>query len=114
MAGFSPFQPQSKCSVVDNSAAVQVQAPSTAGSIQYRIRNRSSSEAYLAWAAPQGGGGATQPTMPSVAPIVGTPQTGVIGMLGSSVETFTLPPNCYFQAITAGGATFEIIAGEGV
>ena len=111
MAGFSPFQPQSKTTLVDNATAYQVQTPSAGSGIQYRIRNRSSSQAYLAWAASIAG--TTAPTMPSAAPIVGTPQTGVIGMIGSSVENFTLPPNCFFQAITA-AMTFEITAGEGV
>ena len=89
-----------------------VQVVSVNLSTAYRIRNVTTTNAYIAWAAPLNSGGtpaitATAPTM-SAAPSVNY----TLGMVASSVEVFRLPGNAWFNGSV--GSTFEVTAGEGV
>ena len=72
----------------------------------------STSAQYFKWAAPLPSDAAV--TVPAiVAPVAGTPSVNTMGMLPSSVETFSgLPANAWFLADAAGA--FEITPGEGM
>lgn len=100
----SPFTPQGKSFLVDSTAGGVQVTTAGGGALQYRIRNRGSVEAWISYASTPG-------ALNTVLPVVGTPQTGIIGMNGGVTETFSLPANCWF--IASSGATFEVIAGEG-
>ena len=77
----------------------------------YRIRNVSTTNAYIAWSPPLNGGGT--PSITCVAPTFGTPSVGnTVGMVATSVEVFRLPANAWFQG--SAGGTFEVTAGEGI
>ncbi len=107
MADTSAFQPQGDAYLVDDSAAVQVIGGKT--SVCYRIRNTGASAAWVGYAAAKADG--TTPSVNTTAPIVGTPQAGIVGLLASAAEIFRFPPGAWFKAST--GATFEIEAGTG-
>lgn len=78
-----------------------------AGCINYRIRNLSTTTQYFTWAA----AGATAPTSVG-APSAGTPSANTMGMVGNSVETFTLP--CNVQMIASSATGFEVTPGDGL
>lgn len=97
------FTPFGQAVAVDSSAAVQVVTNCGLSPTSYRIRNTGSA-GYIGYS--------VNSTVNTTAPTVGTAQTNVIGMIGTSVEVFCLPPNAYFKA--SSGATFEVTPGEGV
>ena len=109
MSNISAWQQQGSLYLVDNTAGgvVVTTGGSALGAVNYRIVNKAASEQYFAWA----GQGQAAPVAPT-APTVGSPKANTIGMLASSVESFSLPPNCQFIAGTSTG--FEISAGEGL
>lgn len=78
--------------------------------MQYRVRNPNAAAAYFSWNTSSIASGTT-PTMSVVAPVDGTPQSNVIGMLPMSVEVFTFPKTAWFLATA--GAPFEVTPGEG-
>lgn len=106
MAAFRPTGP----TVVVDGTARQVPSDVQTGFMQYRIRNPGTAAAYFAWNTPNIASGGT-PTMTLTAPVAGTPQDNVIGMIPLSVETFTLPARAWFLATA--GATVEVTPGEG-
>jgi hypothetical protein len=104
----SAFQPTGPTVTVDGTTR---QVPSTmpaASFMQYRIRNVNTTGAYIAYSTPNIASGT--PTVTVTAPVAGTPQANTIGMLGSSVEVFTLPAGAFF---IASAGTFEVTPGEG-
>lgn len=106
MSTTSAFIPQGPTYLV---VATAIQCPSSmtlSNPVQsFRVRNLSASPQYFTWG--------TASTVTSVgAPSAGVPSANTIGMLGSSVETFMLPPNAWFIASTATG--FEFTPGEGL
>ena len=107
-SSFSPFGP----TVLVGTSSVQVKSSNNESPTSYRIRNLSTSAQYFRWAAPLPSD--TAVTVPAiVTPVDGTPSVNTIGMLPSSVETFSgLPANAWFIANAA--AAFEITAGEGM
>lgn len=74
----------------------------------YRIRNLGAAAAYIGWSPVLASG--SVPTITVAAPGANA-SANTMGMLGTSIETFTLPPNAWFQA--SAGASFEITPGEG-
>ena len=107
-SSFSPFGP----TVLVGTSSVQVKTTNNDNPTSYRVRNLSTSAQYFKWAAPLPNDAAV--TVPAiVAPADGVPSTRTIGMLPSSVETFSgLPANAWFLASAAGA--FEITPGEGM
>ena len=103
------FQPASATVLVTGGP---VQVVSVNLTTSYRIRNVTTTNSYIAWAAPLGGGGTPaitcQPPTISAAPAV----INTLGMVASSVEVFRLPGNAWFKG--SAGGTFEVTAGEGV
>lgn len=103
---FTPFGPTY---LVDSSTPVQVKSSANAPApTSYRIRNTNTSSNFFAWA-PALPSGST-PTFGAAAPTLGTPAVNTIGMIGSSVEVFQLPGNCWFIGNLA---NLEITPGEG-
>lgn len=105
----SAFTPQGKTFTVSG-APVQVVTSNAQGSSNYRIRNLATSAQYFSWA-PRLQSGAT-PNIDTTPPVAGAPATNTIGMVGSSVEVFSLTPNAWFSS--GSGATFEVTPGEGL
>lgn len=105
----APFRPTGPTVTVDGTAR-QVVSDIPQNVQQYRIRNLANVQAYFAWNTSKIASGGT-PTMTLTAPVAGTPQDNVIGMLPMSVETFTFPANAWFLATA--GAQFEVTPGEG-
>ena len=103
------FQPWGN-TVLVTQGAVQSVTLNNQFATSYRIRNVSTTNAYVAWAAPLASGAA--PAITATAPTVVTSVANTIGMVASSVEVFRLPANVWFQAST--GGTFEVTAGEGI
>src|SRR5690348_475923 len=103
------FRPTGATVTVDGTARQAVCDQQTSH-MQYRVRNLAGTAAYFAWNTPKISSGGT-PSMSVTLPVAGTPQDGVIGMLPSSVEVFTLPTGAWFMA---SGGTFEVTPGEGV
>lgn len=102
-----PFLPLGPTYLVAETAVQILGSASAAGGscTKYRIRNLSSTAEYFAFGTSSS---VSEPTAPSA----GTPQSNTIGMLASSVEYFTLPPNVY---IIAGNTTgFEVTPGDGI
>lgn len=106
------FTPRGPTYAIDNSAASQCLTTDATPATSYRIRNTTAANAvsYIAWAQ-------SAAAVTVTAPVVGTPQGGVggggiLGMIGTSVEVFVLPPNVFFKA--AVGGTFEVTPGEGI
>lgn len=101
---FTPFGPTY---AVSSTAPVQVLATNNLGPTSYRIRNTNSSANYISWspALPSG----MAPTFACTSPVAGTPSVNTVGMIGSSIEVFQLPSNCWFIATAA----FEVTPGEG-
>jgi hypothetical protein len=104
----APFRPTGPTVTVDGTAR-QVSSTGPTGNQQYRVRNVNGAAAYFAWSTASISSGVA-PTMSVTAPVAGTPQANVIGMLATSVEVFTLPVNAWFLA---GAGTFEVTPGEG-
>lgn len=105
MATGNAFVPQGSTYLVV-AAAVQVLSAATGGVAQsFRVRNLSSTVAYFTW-------GATSGVTSVGAPSAGVPSANTIGMLGGSVETFSLPATAWFIANNATG--FEFTPGEGL
>lgn len=110
MSTVNAFCPKGKTYLVTTSA-VQIETSDNVAAVSYRVRNLSTSAAYILWAAPLPTGGTV--TMNSVAaPTAGSPSANVIGMFPESVEVFTLPANVWLKSDTANA--FEVIAGEGI
>jgi len=109
MAYDSTFTAFGPTYVVSNSA-VQVTTTNNEYPTSYRIRNLLSTPAYFAWAPAAPKNAAVTPVVNT--PVAGTPGTNTIGMMASSVETFVLPPNCWFIASTSNA--FEVTPGEGM
>ena len=105
----STFTPQGATVVVSNSA-VQVNTSNNVYPSSYRIRNLLSTAAYISWAPQEPNNAAVTPTL--VTPVAGTPAPYTVGMLPNSVETFCLPPNCWF--IASATNAFEVTPGEGM
>jgi hypothetical protein len=82
---------------------VQVLTTNNVNPTSYRIRCLVTG--YISWGP---NSGVPTPT----APTAGVPSPTTLGMSAGGIETFTLPPNGYFQSSNAAG--FEVIAGEGV
>jgi hypothetical protein len=89
---------------------IQVVTLNNLQATSYRIRNVSTTNAYISWGAALASGNA--PAITCVAPTITVSSVNTIGMVASSVEVFCLPASAWFQAGT--GGTFEIIAGEGL
>lgn len=98
------FQPQGPCTLVDNTA----RQPLESGSGQnqsVRVRNLATTTQYFTW-------GTTSAVTSAGAPTGGTPSANTIGMIGTSVETFSIPSGAWMIASSATG--FEVICGEGL
>ena len=107
-SSFSPFGP----TVLVGTSSVQVKSTNNDNPTSYRIRNLSTSTQYFKWAAPLPSDAAV--TVPAIVlPADGIPSVNTMGMLPSSVETFSgLPANAWFLANAVGA--FEITPGEGM
>jgi hypothetical protein len=110
MAYDSTFTPKGPTVLVGIAPAVQVAtANPSEWPTSYRVRCLAT--AYLSWYTFQDVG-APPPTITVTAPAANVPSPQTIGMSLGGVETFTFPPNAYFQASVA--AAFEITPGEGL
>jgi hypothetical protein len=102
---FKPLGPTCFVSNVTGTQVVQ-QGNLSGSGLSFRIRNLAATAQYIGWASTAAGATAT-------APSVTGPAGGqvCVGLLGSSVETFELPPYSYFIASTVTG--FEVTPGTG-
>lgn len=106
------FAPNGSTVLVDTTPRQVISGSSLQNSTTYRVRNLGAAQAYFTWITPSLAGGTGAPSgLSATAPAAGTPAPNVIGMLPSSVETFTLPVNAWFQAGV--GFTFEVTPGTG-
>jgi hypothetical protein len=100
MASANAFTPNGP-TVLVAASAVQISA---IGSNSYRVRNLSASAQYFTH-------GAASSVTSVGAPTAGVPSQNTIGMLGSSVETFS---NLLPWMIASSATGFEVTAGDGV
>ena len=109
MAYDSTFTPKGPTYLIGISAVQANASNPSEASTSYRVRCLAT--AYLEWVT-NNDVGAPPPVLTVTAPSAGVPQTNTMGMTIGGVETFTLPPNAWFQSSVA--AAFEITPGEGV
>ena len=104
---FQPFGP----TVLVTNGPVQVLTTNGMQATSYRVRNLTTTNAYVAWG-PALNSGAT-PAITAVAPtLLSVSVTNTIGMVASSVEVFVLPNAAWFNG--SAGGTFEVTPGEGI
>lgn len=83
--------------------AVNIGGQQTGGGNSFRVRNLSTSTQYFT--------GGQSNAVTSLTPVAGTPSPFTIGMLGSSVETFSNLPGWMIASSATG---FEVTPGDGV
>ena len=103
---FTPFGP----TYLVGLDPVQLLATNNLSPTSYRMRNTSGSANTFSWY-PALASGYKPSGLTATAPTAGTPAQNTITMLGTSVEVFQLPGNCW---IVASAASIEVTVGEGI
>jgi hypothetical protein len=103
------FNPQPMTAFI-GAAAAQILTSSDGAPYMFRVRNLSTTPQYFAWGVSAAAATAALATSPPTG-VGGAASTNVIGMIGSSVETFEIPVTSWFIASTATG--FEFTPGRG-
>lgn len=106
----SPFQPFGPTVTITGGGPIQVTTNNNQSATAYRIRNVTTADSYIFWAAPIASGGT--PAITATAPAFGSPVANCIGLAGKVVEKVTLPSNAWF--VNGANATLEVTPGEGL
>lgn len=104
------FQPFGPTYSVSGSPVQALAVPNSPPVTSYRVSNLTAARAYITWVPPIASG--LGPTLPApVAPNLSGTTTSGVGMLATSVETFSGPAGAWFMG--SAGSTFEVVPGEG-
>jgi hypothetical protein len=110
MAYDSTFTPYGLTYLVDNTDIVQILSPNNVQATSCRIVNLAVTATRIMWVTQQPNN-AEPSTLSITNPALESPSVNTITLLGTSVETFTLPQNCW---MLASQASVEVTPGEGL